>query len=71
MDNHSIKQIFIGFILVVTIGCIIYQSMGMCGCWERCCRNNQRNNQRSNPEDNPRNNQNNRKIVVKQALEIP
>ena len=63
MDNHSIKQIFIGFILVVTIGCIIYQSMGMCGCWERCYRNNQRNN--------PGNNQNNRKIVVKQALEIP
>ncbi len=62
MDNHSIKQIFIGFILVVTIGCIIYQSLGICGCWERCYRNN-RNNQR--------NNQNNRKIVVKQALEIP
>ena len=58
MDNHSIKQLFIGFILVVTIGCIIYQSMGICGCWERCYRNN-------------RNNQNNRKIVVKQALEIP
>ena len=67
MDNHFIKQIFIGFILVVTIGCIIYQSMGICGCWERCYRNNQRSNQRSNQ----RNNQNNRKIVVKQALEIP
>ena len=63
MDNHSIKQIFIGFILVVTIGCIIYQSLGICGCWERCWRNNQR--------DNPRNNQNNRKIVVKQAPDIP
>tara|TARA_B100001094_G_scaffold143638_1_gene139139 strand:+ start:9117 stop:9308 length:192 start_codon:yes stop_codon:yes gene_type:complete len=63
MDNHFIKQLFIGFILVVTIGCIIYQSLGICGCWERCYRNNQRNN--------PGNNQNNRKIVVKQALEIP
>ena len=62
MDNHSIKQIFIGFILVVTIGCIIYQSLGICGCWERCYRNNR---------NNPGNNQNNRKIVVKQALEIP
>ena len=59
MDNHFIKQIFIGFILVVTIGCIIYQSIGICGCWERCYRNNQRNNQ------------NNRKIVVKQAPDIP
>jgi len=58
MDNHSIKQIFIGFILVVTIGCIIYQSLGICGCWERCFRDN-------------KSNQNNRKIVVKQALEIP
>ena len=66
MDNHSIKQIFIGFILVVTIGCIIYQSMGMCGCWERCCRDNQRNNPGVNPGD-----RNNRKIVVKQTLEIP
>ena len=65
MDNHSIKQIFIGFILVVTIGCIIYQSMGICGCWERCYRNN-RNNLGDNPGD-----RNNRKIVVKQALEIP
>ena len=62
MDNHFIKQLFIGFILVVTIGCIIYQSMGMCGCWERCCRNN-----RNNSGDN----QNNRKIVVKQAPDIP
>ena len=63
MDNHFIKQLFIGFILVVTIGCIIYQSLGICGCWERCYRNNQRNNSGDN--------QNNRKIVVKQALEIP
>ena len=68
MDNHSIKQIFIGFILVVTIGCIIYQSMGMCGCWERCCRDN-----RIHPEDriHPANPGDNRKIVVKQAPDIP
>ena len=69
MDNHFIKQIFIGFILVVTIGCIIYQSLGMCGCWERCCRNNRIHP--DNPGDNPMNNQNNRKIVVKQAPDIP
>ena len=67
MDNHFIKQLFIGFILVVTIGCIIYQSMGMCGCWERCCRNN-----RIHPGDNPMSNPgDNRKIVVKQAPDIP
>ena len=37
MDHQLIKQIFIGIILVVAVGCIIYQSLELCDCHERCC----------------------------------
>ena len=45
MDHQLAKQIFILFIIVVALGCIIYQTMDMCGCFDRCkdssgdCRN--------------------------------
>ena len=35
MDHQLIKQIFVGCIIFVTLGCIIYQSMDMCGCFDR------------------------------------
>ena len=63
MDHQLAKQLFVGFIILITLGCIIYQLMDMCGCFDRCkdtsgdCRNcSCRRNKR---------------IEVKQAPEVP